>query len=160
MTGRRMSEGVHQALECKENVPIQRESQTLASTTFQNFFRLFTNLSGMTGTADTEALEFQQIYGLNVISLVPNEIRNVLVCEIVFSLSGDLTSYKFFEARIKICLLHCLFAPSLIILSYSSLALTIESEIIHKAILLLTIPVSIFAISLGYKNHSNNSIVH
>jgi preprotein translocase subunit SecA len=72
MTGRRMSEGVHQALECKENVPIQRESQTLASTTFQNFFRLFTNLSGMTGTADTEALEFQQIYGLSVIIIPTN----------------------------------------------------------------------------------------
>ena len=72
MPGRRMSEGVHQALECKENVPIQRESQTLASTTFQNFFRLFTNLSGMTGTADTEALEFQQIYGLSVIIIPTN----------------------------------------------------------------------------------------
>jgi preprotein translocase subunit SecA len=62
-----MSEGVHQALECKENVPIQRESQTLASTTFQNFFRLFDTLSGMTGTADTEALEFKEIYGLDVV---------------------------------------------------------------------------------------------
>jgi len=67
MHGRRMSEGVHQALECKENVPIQRESQTLASTTFQNFFRLFNRLSGMTGTADTEALEFAEIYGLDVV---------------------------------------------------------------------------------------------
>ena len=78
MPGRRMSEGVHQALECKENVPIQRESQTLASTTFQNFFRLFSNLSGMTGTADTEALEFNQIYGLNVIIIPTNVpmIRN------------------------------------------------------------------------------------
>ena len=72
MPGRRMSEGVHQALECKENVPIQRESQTLASTTFQNFFRLFSNLSGMTGTADTEALEFNQIYGLDVIIIPTN----------------------------------------------------------------------------------------
>jgi len=72
MPGRRMSEGVHQALECKENVPIQRESQTLASTTFQNFFRLFSQLSGMTGTADTEAVEFQQIYGLNVIIIPTN----------------------------------------------------------------------------------------
>ena len=61
MPGRRISEGVHQALESKENVPIQKESQTLASTTFQNFFRLFKTLSGMTGTADTEALEFSQI---------------------------------------------------------------------------------------------------
>ena len=59
-----------------------------------------------------------------------------------------------------ICLIHCLFAPSLIILSYSSLALTIESELIHKIILLLTVPISIFAISLGYKNHSNNSIIY
>ena len=72
MPGRRMSEGVHQALECKENVPIQRESQTLASTTFQNFFRLFSNLSGMTGTADTEALEFNQIYSLDVIIIPTN----------------------------------------------------------------------------------------
>ena len=78
MPGRRMSEGVHQALECKENVPIQRESQTLASTTFQNFFRLFSNLSGMTGTADTEAVEFSQIYGLDVIIIPTNVpmIRN------------------------------------------------------------------------------------
>ena len=78
MPGRRMSEGVHQALECKENVPIQRESQTLASTTFQNFFRLFSNLSGMTGTADTEAIEFSQIYGLDVIIIPTNVpmIRN------------------------------------------------------------------------------------
>ena len=70
MPGRRMSEGIHQALECKENVPIQRESQTLASTTYQNFFRLFDQLSGMTGTADTEAAEFAEIYGLNV-SIIP-----------------------------------------------------------------------------------------
>ena len=70
MPGRRMSEGIHQALECKENTPIQRESQTLASTTYQNFFRLFKQLSGMTGTADTEASEFAEIYGLNV-SIIP-----------------------------------------------------------------------------------------
>mgnify|MGYP000102896737 FL=1 len=70
MPGRRMSEGIHQALECKENTPIQRESQTLASTTYQNFFRLFNQLSGMTGTADTEAAEFAEIYGLNV-SIIP-----------------------------------------------------------------------------------------
>ena len=70
MSGRRMSEGIHQALECKENVVIQRESQTLASTTYQNFFRLFNQLSGMTGTADTEAAEFAEIYGLHV-SIIP-----------------------------------------------------------------------------------------
>ena len=72
MSGRRISEGVHQALECKENVTIQRESQTLASTTFQNFFRLFSTLSGMTGTADTEAPEFREIYNLDVVIIPTN----------------------------------------------------------------------------------------
>ena len=75
-------------------------------------------------------------------------------------MKSQLTSDKFAMSFSAICMIHCLFAPSLIILSYSSLALTVESELIHKAILLLTIPVSIFAISLGYKNHSNNSIIY
>ena len=75
-------------------------------------------------------------------------------------MKSQLTSDKFAISFSAICMIHCLFAPSLIILSYSSLALTVESELIHKAILLLTIPVSIFAISLGYKNHSNNSIIY
>ncbi|QOC23205.1 preprotein translocase subunit SecA [Wenzhouxiangella sp. AB-CW3] len=65
--GRRWSEGLHQAVEAKEGVPIQRENQTLASITFQNFFRLYEKLAGMTGTADTEAYEFQTIYGLEVV---------------------------------------------------------------------------------------------
>lgn len=72
MPGRRLSEGLHQAIEAKENVNIQAESQTLASTTFQNYFRLYTKLSGMTGTADTEAFEFQQIYNLPVVVIPPN----------------------------------------------------------------------------------------
>jgi len=67
MPGRRWSEGLHQAIEAKEGVPIQRENQTLASITFQNFFRLYDKLSGMTGTADTEAYELQSIYGLEVV---------------------------------------------------------------------------------------------
>jgi preprotein translocase subunit SecA len=67
MPGRRWSEGLHQAVEAKEGVPIQLENQTLASITYQNYFRLFDKLSGMTGTADTEAYEFQQIYGLEVV---------------------------------------------------------------------------------------------
>ncbi|MDE1462798.1 preprotein translocase subunit SecA [Spartinivicinus poritis] len=67
MPGRRLSEGLHQALEAKEGLQIQSESQTLASTTFQNYFRLYEKLSGMTGTADTEAVELRQIYGLDVI---------------------------------------------------------------------------------------------
>ncbi|ETX10379.1 preprotein translocase subunit SecA [Marinomonas ushuaiensis DSM 15871] len=72
MAGRRWSEGIHQAVEAKEGVTIQAESQTLASTTFQNYFRLYEKLSGMTGTADTEAFEFQQIYGLSVIVIPTN----------------------------------------------------------------------------------------
>jgi len=67
MPGRRWSEGLHQAVEAKEGVPIQNENQTLASITFQNYFRLYEKLSGMTGTADTEAYELQQIYGLEVV---------------------------------------------------------------------------------------------
>ena len=67
LAGRRWSEGLHQAIEAKEGVPIQRENQTLASITFQNYFRLYDKLSGMTGTADTEAYEFQSIYGLEVV---------------------------------------------------------------------------------------------
>ena len=72
MAGRRLSEGLHQAIEAKEGVNIQSESQTLASTTFQNFFRLYDKLSGMTGTADTEAFEFQQIYGLDCVVIPTN----------------------------------------------------------------------------------------
>ena len=73
MPGRRLSEGLHQAIEAKEGVGIQSESQTLASTTFQNYFRLYDKLAGMTGTADTEAFEFRQIYGLEVIAIPTNK---------------------------------------------------------------------------------------
>ncbi len=72
MAGRRWSEGLHQAIEAKESVQIQSENQTIASITFQNYFRLYSKLSGMTGTADTEAFEFQQIYGLEVV-VVPTD---------------------------------------------------------------------------------------
>ena len=67
MPGRRWGDGLHQAVEAKEGVSIRKENQTVASITFQNYFRLYNNLSGMTGTADTEAFEFQQIYGLEVV---------------------------------------------------------------------------------------------
>jgi len=73
MEGRRLSEGIHQALEAKEGLQIQSESQTLASTTFQNYFRLYNKLSGMTGTADTEAFEFNQIYNLDVVVIPTNQ---------------------------------------------------------------------------------------
>jgi len=75
MAGRRLSEGLHQAIEAKEGVRIQNESQTLASTTFQNYFRLYKKLAGMTGTADTEAFEFRQIYGLDVLVIPTNKPR-------------------------------------------------------------------------------------
>ena len=78
MPGRRWSEGLHQAVEAKEGVPIQNETQTLASITFQNYFRTYNKLSGMTGTADTEAFELQQIYGLEVVVIPTHNpmIRN------------------------------------------------------------------------------------
>ena len=72
MPGRRWSEGIHQAVEAKEGVEIQKENQTLASITFQNYFRMYQKLSGMTGTADTEAYEFSQIYGLETIIIPPH----------------------------------------------------------------------------------------
>jgi len=74
MSGRRWGEGLHQAVEAKENVQIQAENQTLASITFQNYFRLYTKLAGMTGTADTEAYEFQEIYGLETVVIPPNRV--------------------------------------------------------------------------------------
>jgi len=73
MSGRRWSDGLHQAVEAKEGVPIQPENQTLASITFQNYFRLYGKLGGMTGTADTEAYEFQEIYGLETVVIPPNK---------------------------------------------------------------------------------------
>ena len=78
MPGRRWSEGLHQSIEAKENVSIKQENQTYASITFQNYFRMFDKICGMTGTADTEAEEFHQIYNLEVIQIPPHKkmIRN------------------------------------------------------------------------------------
>ncbi|HEX5277418.1 MAG TPA: preprotein translocase subunit SecA [Fluviicoccus sp.] len=97
MPGRRWSEGLHQAVEAKERVEIQNENQTLATTTFQNYFRLYKKLSGMTGTADTEAPEFRQIYGLDVVVIPTHKpmIRKDL--EDLVYLSKD----EKFEAIIK-----------------------------------------------------------
>ena len=74
MTGRRWSDGLHQAVEAKEGVAIQAENQTMASITFQNYFRLYGKLGGMTGTADTEAYEFQEIYSLETVVIPPNRM--------------------------------------------------------------------------------------
>ena len=97
MEGRRLSDGLHQALEAKENVKINSESQTLAATTFQNFFRLYGKLSGMTGTADTEAPEFHQIYNLDVIVIPTNvpTIRQDLIDLVYLSVEEK------FEAVVK-----------------------------------------------------------
>ncbi len=76
MSGRRWGEGLHQAVEAKEGVQVQAENQTMASITFQNYFRLYTKLAGMTGTADTEAYEFQEIYGLETVVIPPNRISS------------------------------------------------------------------------------------
>ena len=97
MPGRRWSEGLHQAVEAKERAPIQNENQTLASITFQNFFRLYEKLAGMTGTADTEAAEFQQIYGLEVI-VIPTHMTMVRAdhADVVY-----LTRDEKFEALIE-----------------------------------------------------------
>jgi len=97
MSGRRWSEGLHQAIEAKEGVSIQNENQTIASISFQNYFRLYSKLAGMTGTADTEAFEFQQIYGLEVI-VVPTEKVMVRID------NGDLiylTSREKYDAIVK-----------------------------------------------------------
>jgi preprotein translocase subunit SecA len=72
MSGRRWSDGLHQAVEAKESIKIERENQTLATITFQNYFRMYKKLSGMTGTAYTEANEFKQIYNLDVVVIPTN----------------------------------------------------------------------------------------
>ena len=90
MPGRRWGEGQHQAIEAKEGVTIQAESQTLASTTFQNYFRLYEKLAGMTGTADTEAFEFQQIYGLDVVVIPTNKtIERIDHNDLVYLTEGE-----------------------------------------------------------------------
>jgi len=90
MAGRRWSEGLHQAVEAKEGVPIQRENQTLASITFQNYFRMYNRLAGMTGTADTEAFEFQQIYHLETV-VIPTHLPMIRKDEndLVFRTLGE-----------------------------------------------------------------------
>ncbi len=102
MSGRRWSDGLHQAVEAKEGVNIQAENQTLASITFQNYFRMYGKLSGMTGTADTEAYEFQEIYGLETIVIPPNRIlarKDQL--DLVYKTSAE--KYQAIIADIKEC---------------------------------------------------------
>lgn len=103
MPGRRWSEGLHQAVEAKEAVPIQLENQTLASITYQNYFRLFEKIAGMTGTADTEAYEFQQIYGLEVVVIPTNKpMIRIDHGDVVFLTAKE--KYKAIVDDIKDCL--------------------------------------------------------
>ncbi len=105
MDGRRWSEGLHQAVEAKENVSIQNESQTLASITFQNYFRLYKKLSGMTGTADTEAEELLQIYGLEVIIIPTNKpMKRVDNTDLVFLTADE--KYKAIVDDVKNCVIR------------------------------------------------------
>jgi preprotein translocase subunit SecA len=102
MSGRRWSDGLHQAVEAKEGVHIQAENQTLASITFQNYFRMYGKLAGMTGTADTEAYEFQEIYGLETIVIPPNRIlarKDQL--DLVYKTAAE--KYQAIAADIKEC---------------------------------------------------------
>ncbi len=105
MPGRRWSEGLHQAVEAKEGVQIQMESQTLASTTFQNYFRLYDKLSGMTGTADTEAFELRQIYGLDVVVIPTNRpVQRKDYNDIVFLTMEE--KYQAIVKEIRYCQEH------------------------------------------------------
>lgn len=102
MPGRRWSDGLHQAMEAKERVEIQNENQTLASITFQNFFRLYDKLAGMTGTADTEAYEFQQIYNLDVVVIPTNKpMRRVDEPDLVYLTQAD--KYQAIIKDIELC---------------------------------------------------------
>ncbi|MFZ7234155.1 preprotein translocase subunit SecA [Avibacterium avium] len=105
MAGRRWSEGLHQAIEAKEGVPIQNENQTVASITYQNYFRLYEKLAGMTGTADTEAFEFQQIYGLETIVIPTNR---PMIRDDRTDLMFENEQYKFAAIieEIKDCIVH------------------------------------------------------
>lgn len=102
LPGRRWSEGLHQAIEAKEGVPIEAETQTLASITFQNYFRLYEKLAGMTGTADTEAYEFHQIYGLEVVVIPTNKpVRRIDYADQIYLTLED--KFKAIIADIKEC---------------------------------------------------------
>jgi preprotein translocase subunit SecA len=102
MPGRRWSDGLHQAVEAKEGMEIQKENQTLAAITFQNYFRLYQKLGGMTGTADTEAYEFQQIYNLETVIVPPHRptIRNDQMDKVYLT---EKEKYRAVVADIKDC---------------------------------------------------------
>lgn len=126
MPGRRWSEGIHQAVEAKEGVDIQKESQTLASTTFQNYFRLYSKLAGMTGTADTEAFELHQIYGLDVLVIPTNvDVKRQDMNDLVY-----LTLEEKFAAIIE-DISHCVSEQRPVLVGTASIEM---SEMISQAL--------------------------
>jgi len=126
MPGRRWSEGIHQAVEAKEGVEIQKESQTLASTTFQNYFRLYSKLAGMTGTADTEAFELHQIYGLDVLVIPTNvDVKRQDMNDLVY-----LTLEEKFAAIIE-DISHCVSEQRPVLVGTASIEM---SEMISQAL--------------------------
>ncbi len=145
--GRRYSEGLHQALEAKEGVVIQEESQTLADITFQNYFRMYEKLAGMTGTAQTEATEFAQIYGLDVISIPTNvPVMRKDLNDLIYK-----SEREKFEAVInKIKELHQKGQPVLI-----GTASIEKSELLHEMMKKEKIPHSV----LNAKNHESEALI-
>ena len=115
MQGRRYNEGLHQAIEAKEGVPVLEESMTLATISFQNYFRLYNKLSGMTGTAFTEAEEFQQIYSLDVIQIPPNK-------PVIREDKEDLI-FKTEKAKLKLSLRRLRITTSKVVLFWLALGL-------------------------------------
>ena len=143
--GRRYSEGLHQALEAKEGVVIQEESQTLAEITYQNYFRMYDKLAGMTGTAQTEATEFSQIYGLDVISIPTNvPVKRIDRNDLIYN-----TEEEKIEATVKkIKELHAKGQPVLV-----GTASIEKSELIHDALTKAKIPHHV----LNAKNHASEA---
>ncbi|KGK42045.1 preprotein translocase subunit SecA [Nitrincola sp. A-D6] len=145
MPGRRWSEGLHQAVEAKEGVKIQLESQTLASTTFQNYFRLYEKLSGMTGTADTEAFELRQIYGLDVVVIPTNQpVQRTDYNDLVF-----LTIEEKFNAIVKE-IRHCQEKGQPVLVGTASVG---SSEVLSKMLTQEKITHSV----LNAKNHGREA---
>ena len=129
MPGRRWSEGLHQAVEAKEGVPIQNENQTLASITFQNFFRMYNKLSGMTGTADTEAYEFQQIYNLEVV-VIPTNQKMCRADEADLVYLGQLDKYQAIIEDVRDCVAR---NQPVLVGTASIEASEVLSELLNKA---------------------------
>jgi preprotein translocase subunit SecA len=147
MPGRRWSEGIHQAIEAKEGVTIQKESQTMASTTFQNYFRLYDKLAGMTGTADTEAFELHQIYDLDVLVIPTNvDVKRKDMNDLVY-----LTMAEKFDAIIE-DIRHCVKQQSPVLVGTASIEM---SEMVSQALTKADVPHNV----LNAKQHEREASI-